>query len=300
MVLRASQFDSLLTPIIYHHLDVGMSRVPAMRSQLFNVQPSNLSEEKGTGMGAMSVDAWDAYKSSGKKGRLDHDQLYTQTYTHVEYPVELVVEKKLLQFDQYGQINQFLQRAGLSAATKKEVDAASLLNNAFASGTTWSDSKPLCSASHPKGPNTTGTYSNRVTTALTAANLSAARTLMQRFKDDKGNELGLMPNELWVPPELEDTALQIVNALGLAGTANNDANPQAGRWTVKPWLRLSDANNWFIADGVWRQMAANWYDVSEMEIMLVHESTTELVYEIKLFYSFGVDDWRWILGAEVS
>lgn len=299
-MIRASQFDSLLQPLIYHHFDLGMNRVPQMRNQLFNVQTSSLSEEKGTGIGAMSVDAWDTYKSSGQKGQMDFDQLFTQTYTHVEYPVRIEIEKALLKFDQYGKIAQYLRRVGMSAANKKEIDAASLLNNAFNSSNNWSDGKPLCSASHPKGPNTTGSYSNRVTTALTATNLSAARTTMMRFKDDKGQEIGLMPNELWVPPELRDTAIQIVNAMGLAGTANNDANPHAGEWVVKPWLRMTDANNWFIADSVWRQEAVKWYEVVDMEVMLVDESTTHIVYEVKLWYSFGVDDWRWILGAEVA
>ena len=35
-------------------------------------------------MGGIAPDAWDQYKASGKKGRLDFDQLFTQSYQHVE------------------------------------------------------------------------------------------------------------------------------------------------------------------------------------------------------------------------
>ena len=114
-MLRQEQFDSLLTPIIYHHFEIGVNRVPSLRGRLFNVQNSTLSEEKGTGMGGIAPDAWDQYSKAGRKGRLDLDQLYTQTYTHVEYPVELVIEKRLLLNDQYGRIQDLVRRAGISA-----------------------------------------------------------------------------------------------------------------------------------------------------------------------------------------
>ncbi len=39
-MLRQSQFDTLLVPMIYHHFDLGMNRVPSMRGQLFSVRTS--------------------------------------------------------------------------------------------------------------------------------------------------------------------------------------------------------------------------------------------------------------------
>ena len=67
-MLRQEQFDSLLTPIIYHHFELGQSRVPSLRGRLFSVRGSTIAEEKGTGMGGMSPDAWNQYKKGGKKG----------------------------------------------------------------------------------------------------------------------------------------------------------------------------------------------------------------------------------------
>lgn len=294
MATRQSQFDSVLTPVIYHHLDVGMGMVPSLRSALFNVQASSTSLEKGTGFGGMAPDAFKQYSMSGTKGRLDMKQLYTQTYTHVEYPVELRIEKRLLTNDQYNQINRMIQRAGMAAENFMEIEAASLLNNAFS--TTWSDGVALCSDSHPN----TGTTDNLGTTALSKSAVSAARIAMMKFQDDRGNVLGITPDELWVPPDLEDTAIEIVGSQLDPSSANNAINPQAGRYRVIPWHRLSDTNNWFLASSVWRRQAANWYERESMDVMLVHESTTELVYEIKLHFSYGVDDWRWIYGSQVS
>ncbi len=301
MAIRQSQWDSLLTPIIYHHLDIGMKTVPSLRRNLFNVQTSTLAAEKGTGIGGMSPDAFLQYQQSGTKGRLENDQLYTQTYTHVEYPVELRIEKRLMINDQYGQIQKTIQRAGLAAENFMEIQAAGLLNNAFSTSYNWSDGKPLCSTTHPVSPNkASGSYVNKGTSALTADAVSATRIAMMRFKDDRGNEIGVVPDELWCPPELEDAALKIIGSVQDPDSANNAINPQAGRFRVVPWHRLSDTTNWFLASSMWRAQAANWYDRENMEIMLVHESTTELVYELKLHFSYGVDDWRWIYGHEVT
>lgn len=299
-MLRQEQFDSLLTPIIYHHFEVGQSRVPSLRSRLFNVRTSALAEEKGAGMGGISPEAWDQYRKGGRKGRLDFDQLYTQSYQHVEYPVELVIEKRLVLNDQYGRIADLVRRAGVSAEAKMEIDAASVFNKAF-TGATWSDGKALCATDHPKSPNkSAGTYSNEGTSALSKAAVSATRILMQRFADDKGNELGLAPNVLLVPPELEDTALEITNSALDPASANNAINPQAGRFTVIPWQRLTDTNAWFMIDDTWRQEVVNWYNREAVQVMMTQETTTEIVYELKLHYSYGVDDWRWIYGHNPS
>lgn len=296
-MITQSQWDTLLTPIVYHHFGVGMSMVPSMRARLFSVQGSLLAEEKGTGIGGFSVDAWNQYQNSGQKGDLDLNQLYTKTYTHQEYPVRLRLEKKLLINDQYGVINQMVRRSGISAEQKMEIDAASILNNAFSGSYLGADGVALCSASHPNSPHAPATtQSNSGTLALNAKNISDVRVAMMRFKDDKNNEIGLMPNELWVPPELEDTTIKAVRSAQDPGSANNDVNPQAGRWTVVPWQRLTGTKAWFVVDSVWRKEVVNWYNREVVVPMLIDEDTTHLTYELKLHYSFGFDDWRWIYG----
>lgn len=300
-MLTKEQFNTLLIPIIYHHFDLGVKRAPSMRQRLYNVQDSTLAEEKGVGMGGMSPDAWNQYQKSGQKGTLDFDQLYTQTYTHLEYPVTLAIKKNLVINDQYGKIAGIIRRAGMSAEAKMEIDAFSLFNNAFSTSYNLSDGKPLCSTTHPKSPNAaSGSYVNKGTTALSKQSVSDTRIAMMRFKDDKGDEIGLMPNELWVPPELEDTALEIANSLFDPASGNNAVNPQAGRWTVIPALRMTDTTNWFMADSAWRAEVVKWYVREAMQVMLVQENTTEVVYELKLHYSFGADDWRWCYGHEVA
>ena len=70
---------------------------------------------------------------------------------------------------------------------------------------------------------------------LTAANYAAARAAMRGFKNADGRKLGIMPTVLVVPPELEETALHIVNTEHVDG---GGSNPWKGTATliVSPFL----------------------------------------------------------------
>lgn len=75
------------------------------------------------------------------------------------------------------------------------------------------DGQPFWNASHPKNidDSSAGTYSNVFTgTALTQANYRTVRATMAGYVGEDGRSLGVVPNLLVVPPQLEDTAKEIV------------------------------------------------------------------------------------------
>jgi len=71
--------------------------------------------------------------------------------------------------------------------------------------------------------------------ALTPENYSAARTRMQAYRGDRGRILGVKPNVLVVPPELEEAALVIVNSSTLSGGGSNPWKGSA-EVVVSPFL----------------------------------------------------------------
>jgi len=159
----------------------------------------------------------------------------------------------------------------------------------------------LCSASHPASRNKTGTLlGNTGTSALTKAAVSATRIAMMRFKDDKNEESDVMPDELWVPPELEDKAIEIVGSALDPDSGNNAKNPQAGRWFVRVAPRLTGTKAWFMTDSSLRNSLVNWYEREPFQLMKVMEDTVWIKWQAKLHYSFGFDDWRWIYGHNPS
>ena len=304
MPIRESQWAELLVPAINHFFPVGVNRVAPMREKLYTITSTTLSEQYGVGVGGMSSDVWNTYSQSGKavKGELKNDQLYKSTYTQVEYPATLTIEKALLRGDQYGLINRSIERAGRSAAQQMEEKAASLLNNAFSNSFLKADGVELCATNHPKSPNdtSTGDLSNKSVLALSKDSLSAARIDMRAFTDDVGNLIGVMPNEIWYPDALGDIVDEIVLSPLDPDSGNNAINSQdAGRWSKMPWLRLSSDTAWFIVDSVMRADLVNWYNrvLVTDDIFITSESSTHITYEFLMEYAFGCDDWRWIYGS---
>ena len=301
MPMRSSNWAELLLPTIYNWYDIGRTLRPELRPQIFNILSSSRADERNVGYGGIAPDAWNNYEASGVKSRVDFDKGYEARYTHQEFVVTFEVERKLLDDDQYGIVaGERARKLGVSATQKMEIDAASVFNNAFSASYLGADAKPLCSTTHPRNPNKTGNLVNAGTSALTKANVSLTRQAMMSTEDDAGNILGMMPNAIMVPPELEDTALEIVNSLQDPTSANNAINPQAGRFTVIPWHYLTDSNNWFMMDTVWMRESLKWYERTPLEITVADQTATEAVYEAYMRYSYGWDDWRWIYGHNVS
>lgn len=304
--MRSSNWAEAAIPVIYKFFDVGLNLRPHLRPALYNIQRSTLSKEEHIGVGGISPDSWDLYETSdsGNKAEVQWDKGYQSTATHREYVVTFNLERKLADDDQYGLfVQQRARRLGMSAAQKLEIDAASTFANAF-TGTSGPDSLSLCHASHPYSPdNTNDTQGNTGTTALSNTAISETRTLMMKFVDDVGNPLGIVPNLILVPPDLEDTGL---TALGDRTSApldpdsgNNAFNPQVGRFILQPWHQLADVNNWFMIDTVWMDESLMWYEHTPLEIMLVDETTTYWQYEAYMRYSHIWTDYRWIYGHAV-
>ena len=71
--------------------------------------------------------------------------------------------------------------------------------------------------------------------ALNAAAYADARAKMASFKGDYGRPLGIMPNLLVVPPELESAGRKILNSELAAGGETNEWKGTA-ELLVVPWL----------------------------------------------------------------
>ena len=294
MPQRLSQWAEAAIPVINHHVEIGKNVRPMMLPVLYNVQTTKLEQEHRVGIGGISPDPWDNFNNSGVPGELKFDKGYKKTYTQVEYPARMIIERKLKDFDQYGVVAARRgKKVGRSISQKMELDAVSTFANGWTAGdSAGPDGVALCATNHPHSPdNTADTQSNTDVLALTAENVSTVRIRMQRFTDDTDNILDITPSWLLVPPELEDTALKIVKSSLDPDSANNAHNPQAaGRWIVLPWHKLTDTNNWYMIDPVEMKESLEWLNSKSFETMIVEETTTHVAYEMYVRYTFGFSD----------
>lgn len=107
------------------------------------------------------------------------------------------------------------------------------------------DGQPFFSTTHNLNP--AGNQSNNfVSTALTGPNFSTVRAAMSAYTGEDGEPLGVQPNILIVPPQLEDAANTIVTAeYGSSGSTN----VQRGQAQVIVVPQLANlGTEWYVAD----------------------------------------------------
>lgn len=302
MPLSSTAWANALDPTIAKWFEQGFQRRPSVLSTLYNVQSSESNDEEVASAGAVGIDAWDVYEMAGNVGHADFDQGYKKTYTHKEYPLEVVIKRKLYEDSKFSQIFRIAERMGDSAALKRETDAASTFNNAFSDTFAGADSVGLCSTAHPDSPHKTdSTQSNEGTYTLTKDNVSTVREAMMAFTDDNNNIVAVSPDMLLVPPELEDEALVIAGSLLDPTTANNAINPQSNRFTVLTWHYLTDANAWFMIDSNLMRMSLDWWNRVPLTIRpKVEDKTIAATWIAYMRYSYGWSDWRWVYGNNPS
>lgn len=297
----SEQWAEILEPglreIFYATVDplVATSRIP----MLFDVITSAKAAESFLSAGSMGN--WKKYQGAIEYD--DIDQGYKTTITHEEYVQGFKIERKLVEDDLYGLFSDRPRELAMSAMRTREVHAASVFVNAFTDAYAGGDGVGLCSDVHPMSPNNANTQDNEGTLALSYANIITTRRAMREWKDDRGNLIPVTPDTLLVPPELEDTAFEIVKTTNVPATADYRANFVAGNIRqVIVWDYLTDANAWFLIDSMRMKQSLKWLDRVPLEFALDPTSNFRLESRWRGYmrYSFGWKDWRWVYGNNPS
>ncbi|MBI5815893.1 MAG: Mu-like prophage major head subunit gpT family protein [Nitrospinae bacterium] len=112
------------------------------------------------------------------------------------------------------------------------------------------DGKPFFATDHPNGAQTP--FSNLfAATALTADNYGAVRAAMMSYINDAGNPLGIIPDTLIIPPQLEKVARSILTADVIIGDATAGGS-QSNVWKNSANLLLAPEladhpTEWYVA-----------------------------------------------------
>jgi phage major head subunit gpT-like protein len=297
----SEQWAYLLDPGLRAIFDLQRDALAAeaVAPKLFNVQSSSKAVEYDLSVGGFAD--WEEYEGAIEYD--DHEQGYRTSYTHVEFARGFKVERKLVDDDLYNVINKRPAGLALSAMRKREKDAASVFNNAFAGTHLGADSKDLCATDHPYSPSNASTQGNEGSTALSYDAVVATRELMRAYVDDRGELIQVRPDTILVPPELEEEAFAIMKTANKVDIADYHANFVASAVSkVIVWDYLTDANNWFMIDSRLAKMYLNWFDRVPLEFAMDPTSDFRLEARFRGYmrYSYGWSDWRWVYGHAVT
>ena len=294
----ADLVDRRVTKLFYDTYD----QLPSRLGDLYSMESSSDQYEVASGVGALQNFA----QFTGSVSYQSQSQGYDTRATHLQFASGIQIERELYDDDRHGIWERRPVALAQAANRTRETHGARLPNLAFSVDTLFynnTEAVALCSNSHTttSGASTASGFDNLVTAAFSATALAAARIQMVNFRDDQANRISIMPNEVWIPPDLYDVAYEITESMGKPDTANNNRNVHFGKYQIYEWNYLTDANNWFLCDSGMKKQMVTWWDRVPLEFAFAEEIDTIIAkWRAYMRYSLAWYDWRFILGSQVT
>lgn len=243
-------------------------------------------------------------------GTITYDEIYQgydTSITPLEFASGLQIERRLFDDDQFNIIDQKPKALAGALFRLRQTHAARAFVNAFSVDTYFStntENVALGSNSHTTtaaNVSTASGFDNLRTASLSAVALAAARIDFVNFRGDRGERISVTPDMLLIPPDLYETAYEIVGSEGKVDSANNNANVHYGQYRVEEWNYLTDTNDWFLIDSSAMKDYLVWIDKVKGEFGFVEDFDTLLgKWRAYARWGSGWLDWRWILANNVS
>jgi phage major head subunit gpT-like protein len=217
----------------------------------------------------------------------------------------IAVERAAIEDDKYGQIKLRVQ--SLAREVKRHVDELvfTLLKNGFAA--TCYDGQYFFDTDHAEGES--GTQSNKGTSALDATALQAAITAIMKFKDDRGKLLGVVPDLLVVPPDLQWTAMELLESTYWPGSQTNNkiaSNVLKGKLDLVVSPYLTDSTDWFVLStkGVVKPVLLQSRTPIEFAALEADSESgfmrDQYIYGVRARYNAGYGLWQMAYGSQVT
>ena len=266
---------------------------------LYKVEDTKRAYDIETQVGAFG----DIGQFTGTIGYDEVYQGYDTQYNVVEFAGGFKAQRLLIDTDQFNVIEDKAKALGEAAWRSIAKDAMNTFINSFTvampgpGGT--GDALSLCNNSHTSTA-VTNTFDNLYTTALSATQVETIRQAFMRTRNDRNDIISIIPDLLVVPPELQQTAYEIIASSGKVDTANNNANFLMGKYKVysSPWLTSS--TDWFMVSTAHMKRWLKWKWLTKPEFGRDVDFDTLLrKYYVYFARAKGWSDWRFIIGSDV-
>ena len=195
--------------------------------------------------------------------------------------------------------SRYTRALARSMSQTKQIKAASILNNAFSTGSPVGDGAALCSAAHPS---LSGNQRNLLSTAADLNETSLEQMLIDiaGLTDERGLKIAVRGMKMVIPKELQFIAERVINSNLRPGTADNDLNATKSMGMLPDGAVvnhfLTDTDAFFI-----KTDAPNGFKMfNRSPIKTAMEGdfdTGNMRFKARERYSFGVSDWRCVFGT---
>lgn len=305
MTTSTGGFSALLAPGL---MDIAFNEIDAQQPQwppVFNDMESERAYEedlKVAGLGSMVP------KPEGTNTQFDDPLIGTSVrYTHSSYGLGFRITREMYDDDLYSIMNGMSAELGRACSYKIEVDAWSVLNNAFSASFKGWDGLSLCNTAHTRldGGATLGNRpSTDVDFSYTA--YQAALDNFNTLKDDRGRPLILRPALLVIDPTFKWIAKEIFQSEFKPYTQENTINPLKGEIDENGYLAcryLTVQDSWFLLAPPKKTRPAGGHDLkflwrTKPEMANADDFLSgDALFKIFARYSFGFSEWRGTYGS---
>jgi len=298
MAISRAQLLKELLPGLNALFGLEYKKYGEEHAEIYEMDNSDRSFEEETKLSGFSAAP---VKDEGAGIEFDTAQeAWTARYNHETIALGFSITEEAIEDNLYDSLSaRYTKALARAMAYTKQVKGASLLNNAFTSGT-FGDGQYLCSTAHPLVNGATN--SNRPTTAadLNETSLEAAVIQISQWTDERGLLIAANPKKLIIPTNLQFTATRLLETSGRVGTADNDINAiksnssVPGGYSVNHYLTDPDA--WFLTTDIPNGMK-HFKRVKMKTSMDSDFDTGNSRYKARERYSFGVSDPLGIYGS---
>ncbi len=269
-------------------------------AQIYDEETSTFAFDEETGVVGTGLAP---VKPEGDAIRYDTmSQGYTYRYNHVVYGLGFIITREMWEDNQYAELGLRRTKAlAFSMKQTKETVAANLFNRATNAAYAYADGKSLIADDRPFYGGG-GTWRNELAAAadLSEAALEQACIDIGDFRDERGNQIKVMPKKLIIHRENQFNAARILRSTLRVGTDFNDINALKALNVMDsdPIINhyFTDPDAWFIKtdcpDGLKlkQRRSVEFGDDSDFETENAKFKATER-------YSFGMTDPRGVFGS---
>ena len=230
----------------------------------------------------------------------DAQETYTARYTMETIALAFSITEEAVEDNLYDSLAKRYTRAlARSMSQTKQIKGATVLNNAFSTGSPIGDGAALCSAAHPS---LSGNQNNLLATPADLNETSLEEILIQiaGFTDERGLKIAVRGTKLLIPKELQFIAERIINSNLRPGSADNDINAMKSMG-ILPEVAVvnhffTDADAYFVKTDC--PNGFKLFNRTPLKTAMEGDfDTGNMRFKARERYSFGVSDWRCVFGT---
>ena len=299
MAISRAQLLKELLPGLNALFGLEYAKYGEEHKEIFENETSDRSFEEETklsGFGSAPT------KSEGSAIEYDNAQeAFTARYTHETVAMGFAITEEAIEDNLYDSLSsRYTKALARAMAYTKQVKAATILNNAFAAGTTYGDGVALCATNHPLVSGGTNSNTPTVASDLNETSLEAAIIQIGGWTDERGLKIAAQPKKLIIPTNLQFVATRLLETEGRVTTADNDLNAIRSNGTIPGGYAvnhyLTDTDAWFLMTDV--PNGLKHFTRSPMATSMDADfDTGNSRYKARERYSFGVSDPLGIFGS---